>query len=140
MGFLRRRRKRREDGVSAVEFGLVLPLFIIILLGIMDYGWVYYVKLTMTNAAREGARVGVTLDTNIESGAQTAAKGYLGAAGFNPDEAQWSVSSNLADPTLSVTVSVNPFKPLVGFVPTPSQLSSTAAMRWELSTVTGSGS
>jgi Flp pilus assembly protein TadG len=137
---MKRRRKRREDGVSAVEFGLVLPLFIIILLGIMDYGWVYFVKLSMTNAAREGARVGVTLDTNIETEAGKAAKAYLGAAGFNPDDSEWSVTPDLTDPTLSVTVTVNPFKPLVGFVPTPASLSSTAAMRWELSTVTGSGS
>ena len=52
---------RREDGVADVEFGLILPVLVLILLGIVDYGYAFMVKLTLTNAAREGARVGVTL-------------------------------------------------------------------------------
>jgi Flp pilus assembly protein TadG len=134
---MKRRRKRKEDGVSAVEFGLVLPLFIIILLGIMDYGWVYYVKLTMTNAAREGARVGVTKEdtaTAVADG-KTATLAYMQAAGFSvPAD---DVTADLTDGiTLTVNVNIN-FKPLVGFVPTPPTLSATAAMRWELAPVPG---
>ena len=52
--------RRREDarGQSLVEFALVLiPLFVI-LLGIIQFGFIFNTYVTMTNAAREGARTG----------------------------------------------------------------------------------
>lgn len=52
---------RRRDGArgqSLVEFALVLiPLFIL-LLGIIQFGFIFNTYVTMTNAAREGARTG----------------------------------------------------------------------------------
>lgn len=52
--------RHREDarGQSLVEFALVLiPLFIL-LLGIIQFGFIFNTYVTMTNAAREGARTG----------------------------------------------------------------------------------
>lgn len=46
-----------ERGQSAVEFALILPILIIILLGIVEFGWFLNAKITITSAAREGARV-----------------------------------------------------------------------------------
>jgi Flp pilus assembly protein TadG len=49
---------RLERGQSLVEFSLVLiPLFLIIL-GIIQFGFIFNTYVTMTNAAREGARSG----------------------------------------------------------------------------------
>jgi len=48
---------KNERGQSAVEFALVLPILIIILLGIVEFGWFLNAKITITSAAREGARV-----------------------------------------------------------------------------------
>jgi Flp pilus assembly protein TadG len=48
---------KNERGQSAVEFALVLPILIIILLGIIEFGWFLNAKITITSAAREGARV-----------------------------------------------------------------------------------
>ncbi|MBW8383916.1 MAG: pilus assembly protein [Youngiibacter sp.] len=45
-----------EKGQSAVEFALVLPLLLILLLGIIEFGWFLNAKITITGAAREGAR------------------------------------------------------------------------------------
>jgi Flp pilus assembly protein TadG len=42
-----------------VEFALVLPVLLVLLLGIVEAGAVLYDKAVITNAAREGARVGV---------------------------------------------------------------------------------
>jgi Flp pilus assembly protein TadG len=48
----------REGGQSLVEFSLVmLPLFII-LLAIIQFGFIFNSYVTMTNSAREGARLG----------------------------------------------------------------------------------
>jgi Flp pilus assembly protein TadG len=50
---------KTQSGQSAVEFALVLPLLLILLLGILEFGLVLYDKAVITNAAREGARAGV---------------------------------------------------------------------------------
>lgn len=45
-------------GQGLVEFALTLPILILILLGVLDLGRVYFATMTVTNAAREGARYG----------------------------------------------------------------------------------
>ena len=49
----------REDGVVALEFVILFPLFLLILVGIMEFGHLFYVRHTLTNASREGARAAV---------------------------------------------------------------------------------
>lgn len=45
-----------ESGAAAVEFALVLPILVVLLIGIVEYGSVYNAQLMLTSAAREGAR------------------------------------------------------------------------------------
>lgn len=45
-----------DRGAAAVEFALVLPLLLLLLFGIIDFGRAYHSKVTLTHAAREGAR------------------------------------------------------------------------------------
>lgn len=45
-----------ERGVSAAEFALVLPILIILVFGIIEFGIILYDKAIITNASREGAR------------------------------------------------------------------------------------
>jgi Flp pilus assembly protein TadG len=45
-----------EKGQSAVEFALILPVLIVLLCGIIDFGWLYSCDIAATNAAREAAR------------------------------------------------------------------------------------
>lgn len=54
-----RRRLRGEDGQAMLEFALVLPIFLLILCGILDFGWLYYNQLALNNICREGARYAV---------------------------------------------------------------------------------
>ncbi|CAN5623574.1 hypothetical protein BH20CHL7_BH20CHL7_00540 [soil metagenome] len=49
---------RPEAGQSLVEFALVLMPLFLILLGIIQFGFIFNAYVTMTNAAREGARQG----------------------------------------------------------------------------------
>jgi Flp pilus assembly protein TadG len=46
-------------GQSLVEFALVLPLFLLLVAGVIDFGLGLNASITVTNAAREGARLGV---------------------------------------------------------------------------------
>lgn len=53
------KKQRREDGQAMVEFALILPIFLLILCGIIDFGWLFYNQLSLNNACREGARYAV---------------------------------------------------------------------------------
>jgi Flp pilus assembly protein TadG len=46
----------RRSGSTLVEFAIVLPLLLAVLIGIMEFGWLVKNNLTIANAAREGAR------------------------------------------------------------------------------------
>ena len=47
---------KRDRGAAAVEFALVLPLLLIMLFAIIDFGWVLSQQLSVSAAAREAAR------------------------------------------------------------------------------------
>jgi len=53
---VRRRRRGEDQGSAAVEFVLVLPVLLIILFSIIDFGRMLHAKLQLAEAAREGAR------------------------------------------------------------------------------------
>jgi Flp pilus assembly pilin Flp len=59
-------RRRGERGAAAVEFALVVPLVILLLIGTVTTTMVYSDHLAVTNAVREGARYGAVAD--ISSG------------------------------------------------------------------------
>lgn len=63
--------KAVDRGAVAVEFAILLPVLILLLLGIMEFGRAYSAQITLTNAAREGVRVMAI--TNDPARAQAAA-------------------------------------------------------------------
>lgn len=54
------RKRRGERGQSLVEFSMVLPVFLLILVGILDFGFMLFSRITVINVTREGARVAVS--------------------------------------------------------------------------------
>jgi len=61
-------RWRRHAGQSLVEMAMVLPVLAFLTFGLLDFGRAYYFQVSVTNAAREGARVAIL---NIYTGPQT---------------------------------------------------------------------
>jgi Flp pilus assembly protein TadG len=51
---------RHSRGQSLVEFALVVPLFLLLVAGMVDFGMGLFSNITLINAVREGARLGVT--------------------------------------------------------------------------------
>jgi Flp pilus assembly protein TadG len=47
----------RDRGAAAVEFALVLPILLLLMCGIVDFGRALHAQLVLTQAAREGARL-----------------------------------------------------------------------------------
>lgn len=58
-----RRPRDRTRGQAAVEFALIVPIFVLLLLGIFDLGRAVYASSTLNNAAREGARQAIVDQT-----------------------------------------------------------------------------
>lgn len=61
--------RRSEKGNVAIEFALVLPVLLLVVGGIIDFGRAYWFKQTLTWASREGARQGSILskdDWNLD--------------------------------------------------------------------------
>jgi Flp pilus assembly protein TadG len=78
---LGQRYRRRSRGQSLVEFAMVLPIFMLVLSGILDFGFLLYSRMGVINAAREGARAAImvsdysTLEEVAKGAAISAAAG-----------------------------------------------------------------
>jgi Flp pilus assembly protein TadG len=105
---MRRGRKgsTRDRGAAAVEFALILPLLLLLLFGIVDFGRALNAQITITQAAREGARLDALGQSNaaVVSRTQNAAFGLdLPAA----DVTETSVCEVGAVATADAEVTVN---------------------------------
>jgi len=58
----------RARGQSLVELALVTPVLLLLLLGAIDLGRLFYAQITVTNAAREGAMVAALTPTSFSAG------------------------------------------------------------------------
>ena len=70
-------RRDRGRGQSLVEFALILPIFLLFVFGVLDLGRAVYAYHTISNAAREAARVAMIDQTisHIEDAAMDQAVG-----------------------------------------------------------------
>lgn len=59
---------KNNKGVALVEFAIVLPLLIILVFGIIEFGFIIYDKAMITNASREGARLGIVFRVDPTNG------------------------------------------------------------------------
>lgn len=82
-----------ESGASAVEFALLLPLLMMLVFGIVEFGFALYRQAVLTNASREGARVGIVQAIPPITTAQinAAIDNYLTPAGINPANVSRSI-------------------------------------------------
>jgi Flp pilus assembly protein TadG len=131
--------RRNRRGAAAVEFAIVAPIFFLMVFGLIEFGRAVMVQQVLTNAAREGARVGVLDSPTPTAGlVNTTVTNYLQNAGISGA----TVTINPTEPTTAgygatVTVTVQiPFKnvswlPAPMFIGTNTQLKASTVMRRE---------
>jgi hypothetical protein len=56
---------KRSRGQELMEFAIVLPLLLLIVFGVLDLGRLFHALITITNAAREGARYGIVYPDDL---------------------------------------------------------------------------
>lgn len=114
-------RHRRQHCQSMVEFALIAPVLLLLIFGIIDFGRVIYVYVTMTQAANEGARVAIryspALPTNgvVESAVRSKAadvilanpcpNGPLTTSLAPPDNTGWVFITEPSAPATPETLS-----------------------------------
>lgn len=139
-----RRLRRTETGQSLVEFAIVLPVLLGLVVGIFEFGRAWNVFQVLTNAAREGARLSVVRTTGSEGEVENAIHDYLNRAGLDPSLTTIAIDNFGGGTGQPVSVRLEyPYEfqflgPIVGFLgdgsgslPGSVTLSTTAVMRSE---------
>lgn len=68
---------KNEQGQSVVEAAIVLPILLLLICGILDFGWIFAHQIMLNNAARDAARYAIVntddiyLETTLETRAIT---------------------------------------------------------------------
>lgn len=135
-----RRARNTEMGQSLVEFSLILPILLILLFAIVDFGRAFYTWNSLSQAAREGARVAAVQGTSTQiDSAVTAAMGGLTTTSPTLTRTYTNVQAAKGE-TVTITLGyqfeyVTPISPLLNLIggsgfanPT---LTSSSAMRLE---------
>lgn len=50
---------KNESGQSMVELAVALPILLLLVFGIIDFGWLFYNKMSVENASREAVRYAI---------------------------------------------------------------------------------
>ena len=129
----------RQRGAAAVEFALVFPLLLMLVVGVIDWGWFFFVDQLVTNCAREGARAGTLLPprpTSTASQATTAAaaasNSFLKAVNLTQQGVVASFTTVNGSDAIQVVVTY-PVGSLTGLMSSlvPANAHAVAVMRWQ---------
>lgn len=129
-----RRLRKGEHGQALVEMALVLPLFFLLLFGVIEMGRVGYAYITVSNAAREGGRIATIggTDLNINGSIKNAAVSLDPAnltITITPSQSQRQSGQEV---TVQVTYPVQLIIPIISnVIPNPVVVSASIVMRLE---------
>jgi hypothetical protein len=148
-----RRRRRSDSGAELIELAIVLPILLIVVAGIVDFGFLFRRYEAITNAAREGARVAILPNFN-DVDVQERVKQYIDSTGLDrnasvvplPTHSTLTLSTGATVDVVTVHVFypaefsyLGPFLQLVGGSHRDSiMLKGTSVMRSENASVSGS--
>ena len=138
-------------GQALVEMAIILPLLLLLVIGIFEFGRAMYTKNTLTHAARAGARTAVvtpnlapdtsytgcsSTDPVIQStcqGLDTLDKNNISISVqvFSPGATTPKVGNAAPGDSAKVTVTLSGFSSVVPIIPLPTTLSGNTAMRYE---------
>ena len=105
-------RARTDRGAAAVEFAIVVPLLLLILFALVDFGRMFFVQVSLNAASREGARassVGLAasqIDALVQASSPGTAELSTLTSGATLTIARQPCSATTSNELTSVTVSV----------------------------------
>lgn len=132
---------RDRRGANAIEFALILPVFVMLMMGVMEYSWFFFQRSTIVNAVRDGCRAGAVIppDEDYETEALAAMDEILAMGGVDCNDADISCTLSAEEPSDSafpqrhLDCEIEVTAPaLMGMVPVPETTSATATVHFEL--------
>lgn len=122
---------------------MVLPILVLLLMGIMEWGWFFYRELNVVNTGRHAVRVGATTRPGFEesagscSGCEAAAESMaytlLTNEGIDPEDATVVAQVVSIEGTCAIQVDISlTYDPITGFLPVPTSnvISVTQPLEW----------
>lgn len=110
MAHLKRSRSSSRRGLSSIEAALVIPLLILVVMGIIEYGWMFLKVQQINNAARHGARIGITenaTNADVSTGVSTLmTSAGLAGSGYVLSFAPADVATARPGSAVTITVTV----------------------------------
>lgn len=124
---MRSKKSTDQSGAVAVEFALVLPIFLVLVLGIFEMGRAFNIQISLSEAAREAARYAAIHQSDAGySVAAAQAAGVAAAPSVNLAPGDIAVASSGSTPcnvTVTITYSTSWMTGFPALVPgIPSQL------------------
>lgn len=131
--------RRARRGSNLIEFALILPIFVFLMVAIMDFSWFFYIRSTVVNAVRDGCRAGAVISPteNPTAVAEAEMRDFLANWGSDCNNAGtncvFNISSSGSSPEERLNCSIEiGFTPLVGIVPMPESTYAAATVHFEL--------
>ena len=101
------KRFRNERGVAALEFAIVSQLLLLLLYGMLMYGFVFALDHNITQAAAEGARAAISQTSGIEAYAVAAARSHLNFGQDSTSTVTAAIANCASDPNVQcITVTI----------------------------------
>jgi Flp pilus assembly protein TadG len=97
-------RDASERGAAAIEFALLLPVLLMLVLGTIEFGRAYNAQITLTNAARDGVRVMAI--ANDPTAAKTAARSAAASISDTITDSNVALSTNTCSVDAQVTLTI----------------------------------
>ena len=99
-----RRFRKSSRGQALVEFALVMPLLLILIIAVFEFGRAWNLHQTITDAAREGARKAVIANNTVtQDSVIVAISGRVAASAFDPASAAVSFPDGFHTGTNNIT-------------------------------------
>ncbi len=128
----------RQQGAAAVELAIVLPVFLLLVFGSIEFGFALFQLEVLTNASREGARAGIVQASPKPTAAEIDAvvTNYLTGTGINQAQVTTTVTGEALPFPNDLTVQVSyPYTfvvlPGISGIPNSITLNTRTVMRHE---------
>lgn len=135
--------QRRRRGSNLIEFALLMPVFLVIMALILDYGWFFFMRSVAQTSVREGCRAGAVIPPDddatgaAKSAIQDGMSGYtfFGVDCSSAEDARCGItidtSGSSPDETIDCQISVE-YPGMTGMIPLPEAVVAKSSVRFEL--------
>lgn len=130
--------RKKEGGQALVELALLIPILLIIIFGIVEFGRVFHAHLAVSHASREGARIGVVVGGAGTADSDIKERVMSSAVSLNLSEDNIEITPSLSSRsrgsalTVEVSYQVPLYTPFIGdLIPNPFPIRGSTTMRIE---------